>query len=112
MDRVASGAQCRLHDRVGPQVALHGRPGPDAHDPVGTARGQTVDVGLRCADSRLEAKELAGPHDPHRDLPAVGDQHTLHAGCTAKSGCPYSTSWAFSGTTSTIVPDTPAVTEF
>ena len=115
MDRVALGPERGLDDEVVAQVALAGGSGPDAHRPVGPARRQPVAVGFGGPDHGFEAQLLAGVDDPQRDLAAVGDEHTLdplHAGSTRNSAWPYSTSSAFAGTTSAIVPDTPAVTEF
>src|SRR5581483_12109743 len=115
MNRVAAGAERRLHDEVVAQVALGGRRRTDAHRAVRAPRGQSVHVDLRRADHGLDPQLLAGGDDPQRDLAAVGHEHALdplHAGSTRNSGSPYSTSCEFSAITSATVPDTPAGTEF
>ena len=77
VDRLGPGRQCRLDDRVDPQVALGGRRGPEAHGRVGQPDVPRVGVGIAVDGDRGHPELVAGADDPDRDLAPVGDQDPL-----------------------------------
>jgi hypothetical protein len=77
MDRVGAGQPRRRQDLVDHQVRLGGRRRSDPHRLVGELDERHPGVGVRVHRHRRDAHPPAGPHHPHRDLAAVGDQDLL-----------------------------------
>ncbi len=77
------------NDLVDIEVVLPGA-GPDAHRFIGPHDMEGVLVGLLVDGHHLEAQFLGAPHDPHRDLAAVGHQNLakyqlIYHGCPSLS---------------------------
>ncbi len=74
VDGLGAGRPRRLEDRVGPQVALGCRPGPDPDRLVRRAHVRRGPVGVGVDGDRADPEAPAGAHDPQGDLPPVGHQ--------------------------------------
>src|SRR5829696_6261139 len=94
MDRLGPGRLGGEQDRGGIEVASGCRRGPDAYCDVGLADMRGVAIRLRMNCDRLQAEQPAGPLDPQRNLPAIGDEnlgeHPCHS--SRRSGWPAWTS--------------------
>ena len=77
VDRLRPRRQCRLHDRVDPQVALGGRRGPEPDGRVGQPDVPSVGVRIAVDRDRSHPEFVAGADDPDRDLAPVGHQDPL-----------------------------------
>ena len=74
MDRVGARARCGVEDGVDAQVALGRRRPADLDRLVGLADVQGAAIDRRVHRDRRDAALAAGPHHPHGDLPAIGDE--------------------------------------
>ena len=74
MDRVGARARRGVEDRVDAQVALGRRRPADLDRLVGLADVQGAAIDRRVHRDRRDAALAAGPHHPHGDLAAVGDE--------------------------------------
>ena len=77
---VAAGDLGGAHQVGHVQVAGGRLVGADAHGAVGHAHPQPVAVGGRVHRHRLDPQIVAGPHQAHRRIAAVGHQHALQHG--------------------------------
>ncbi len=74
MNRIRSTGFCRGHDRFNPEIGLRRQRLADADGLIRAVHMQCVTVGVRIDGDHTVAETARGPHDPQRDLAAIGDQ--------------------------------------
>jgi hypothetical protein len=77
VDRVGAGRERGGHDALDVEVGRARRRGPEPHGLVGIADVGFVAIRVAVHRHGRDAEPPAGPGDPARDLPPVGDQHPL-----------------------------------